>query len=230
MVNASNPIIVGLYGGGNLYRPSAITNNSGTYLVRAYGPGIMNLSPYYDFSGLNNTVVNCPTCLSMDDYQAYISVPGERYLNSGTCSNPATVMTYPITLTSGQAGTTVTGPSITLDDSCSFEGLYGLLTYTGSRGTVGTCRRIFLKTYSDAAYTIPLSPNASTLTNGGNYMIITNVGSGSTGLSPFYAQAFFDANGDNIFDAGDPYVNLGQVTPSSDGLQLNISFGDTNIK
>jgi hypothetical protein len=65
--------------------------------------------------------------------------------------------------------------------------------------------------------------------NGGHYFFVTN-DFFMTGLAPFYIKAYFDANGDGVFDTGDPYVNLGLLTPTTDGLLQNISFGDTNIK
>ncbi|HVZ79694.1 MAG TPA: hypothetical protein VHE12_02705 [bacterium] len=209
--------------------------SSGTYTVGAYGPGTYRLVAYYDLNGLNDFIPP-PTY--------FIPLPGMRYAAAGSCSMPVSADSWPVTVT----GPTTAGPSITFDDSCSYWGVYGTVDYTGSRGSVQSCRRIVLQAYSDAAYSSPLSTNCCTVgnsdfpnlqyensasrvnRNGNYYYFLTNTASAPIGLAPFYLLAYFDSNGDQVFDTGDPYVQLGQVTPNSDGFQLNVTFGDAFIK
>jgi hypothetical protein len=199
----------------------SVTTNSGTYILGAPWPGTFSIYAFYDFRGVMNFYGN----KSWPDFV----VPGNRYTSSGSCVNPVSIMAYPVTVT-GSAGTTVAGPTITIDDSCSFQGFYGTVNYTGNKGTLGVCRLIYIQTYSDSGYTTLAQPIGSVSTNGANYNVITNCYAGGTGLTPVYVKAFFDANGNALFDAGDPYIDLGPVTPTTDGLLLNISFGDDNIK
>ena len=151
-----------------------------------------------------------------------------RYTTTGACTIPATVATYPVTVT-GSAGTTTTGPSLTFDDTCSYWGIFGTAAYTGSRGTLGLCRHVFIAAYSDAAYTTQVYLTGI-ISNGDTYNFVTNDGGINTGLTPLYLRAWFDANGDYVFDTGDPYLNLGSLTPTTNGLLQNISFGDTYIQ
>jgi hypothetical protein len=140
------------------------------------------------------------------------------------------VASYTVTI-SGSAGSTVTGPSLTIDDFCSYEGVYGTLTYTGSRGMVQYCRALHFQTYSDSSFSSALPYTTQYASNNYSYSIVTNDGSpGTTELTPLYIQVWFDANGDGVFDTGDPYTQVGPVTPSTDGLLQNINFGDTYIK
>ncbi len=139
-----------------------------------------------------------------------------------------TVTTYPVTITN-TAGTTLVGPNLTIDDSCSYWGIYGSVIYTGSKGTVQYCRGLRLNAFTDAAYSIPAPYSAGFSSNNGSYFFVTNLNAGGTGLTPLYLRVYFDANGDNLFDTGDPYLELGPVTPTTDGLLQNISFGDTFI-
>ena len=152
-----------------------------------------------------------------------------RYSNGGSCSIPVTVATYPVTIPSA-AGTTLIGPNLTIDDSCSYWGIYGNFTYTGSKGMVQYCRGLRLNTYTDAAYSVPAPYATGSNTSTGSYSFVTNQNAGGTGLTPLYIRVYFDANGDNSFDTGDPYLELGPVTPTTDGLLQNITFGDTFIK
>jgi len=190
-----------------------------TYTLKSSGPGVQNISVYFNFSGVpNDTSYNYV-------YESIVPVPGERYLTSGSCSIPAVALTIPVTFTAG----TTAGPTITLDDSCSFWGIYGTVNYTGIKGTVQYCRNLYINTYLDAGYTSLQQPSAVAITNGGSYEMVTNIGSGATGLTPLYLKAWFDVNGNHVFDTGDPYIELGQFTPTTDGLLENITFGDTFI-
>jgi hypothetical protein len=200
--------------------------SSGTYTVGVAGPGVYQLSAYYDYNSPGGGLYYCPTC---NFAWSVIPVPGMRYTNSGSCSNPVTVVSYAVTV-SGAAGTTTIGPNLSFDNTCSYWGIYGTLSYTGNKGTVQICRGISLCTYLDAAYSIPAPYSTGFTTSSGYYSFVTNLSPGATGLSPLYLRAYFDANGDNVFDTGDPYVDLGSVTPTTDGLLQNISFGDTFIK
>jgi|SRR5579859_82102 len=178
-----------------------------------------NLSAFYDLNGLVGTSYGIPIIFH---------VPGLRYTNSGTCSNPATVASYAVSFVCS-AGSTAAGPIISFDDTCSYWGIFGTATYTGTRGTVGICRNIFIKIYSDSSYSTLLQQTQISQ-NGATYYFVTNDGSNTSGLSTVYMQAYYDANGNWSFDTGDPYLNLGPVTPTTDGLLQNISFGDASIK
>ena len=152
-----------------------------------------------------------------------------RYFTQGSCANPASPASYAMTI-SGSSGTTVVGPSVSFDDTCSYWGVYGNASYNGGRGTVGFCRMIHVLTYSDSGYTVPLPATSAVDKNGTLYYFVTNDGVNQTGLTPLYVRAYFDADGSYTFNAGDPYVDLGQVTPTTDGLDLDITFGDGSIK
>ncbi len=221
-VNFANSIVVGFYNGGQLSGTQIIGTSNGTYTVGSIYPSSGNLVAFYNFNGLVNYVDA--------NYQTYyVPVPGERYTNGGPCGNPAVPISYSVTF-SGAAGTTTVGPTITLNDTCSYWGIYGNVNYTGSKGAVQYCRRIYINSFSDSGYSAALTPGGGTLKNNSPYYILTNSGTSTTGLSPLYLQAWYDANGDYAFDTGDPYLNLGQNTPTTDGLLLNINFGDTTIK
>ena len=191
-------------------------SNTGTYNLGTNWTGISGVHAYFDLNGLCN-------------YWAPSPVPGMRYTSTGVCSNPVIVYNYPVTLT-GPIGTTVVGPSVTLDDSCSFSGVYGTVNYTGSLGTVGLCRRIYVQAFSDPGYSVSLPESAVVSQNNVPYNFVTNYITGQSGLSPIYVRAFFDVDGNGVLSSGDPYSNLGQVSPTSDGLLLNINFADSNIR
>jgi hypothetical protein len=94
---------------------------------------------------------------------------------------------------------------------------------------VGLCRPVYIQACSDAAYTTQVYLTRVNA-NGNTYYFVTNDGGNNTGLTPLYLRAYFDANGDYVLDTGDPYLDLGQLTPTTDGLLQNITFGDTYIK
>jgi len=195
---------------------NCFSSNTGTYNLGTNWAGITGVYAYFDLNGLCNVLAPSP-------------VPGMRYTSTGVCSNPVVVYDYPVTL-SGPIGTTVVGPAVTLDDSCSYSGVYGTVNYTGSLGTVGLCRRIYIQAFSDAGYSVSLPENAVVSQNNVPYNFVSNYTTGQSGLSPIYVQAFFDVDGNGILSSGDPYLNLGQVSPTSDGLLLNINFADSNIR
>jgi hypothetical protein len=218
VVDSNHPLFAGLVGGSGLieYYGSGVTG--GTYVLKSQSPGTATMAAYYDFNGLANNSTNYVT-------ELIYPVPGERYTSTGSCSNPVAINSFPVTFVSGSSA----GPSITIDDSCSYWGVYGTASYTGHRGTVQYCRLVNISAYADPAYGT-LVQSTSVMANGAAYFMVTNAGSNTTGLTPLYVRAWFDANGDYAFDAGDPYLDLGQVTPTTNGLLENISFDDTNIK
>ena len=198
---------------------------STTYVLGSTTLGTYNLGAFYDLNGLTPFFVT-----TWNGYPLHFPhVPGMRYTSSGSCATPVSITTQPVVI-SGAAGTTTTGPSLTFDNTCSYWGIYGTATYTGTRGTLGLCRQIYIQTFSDAAYSSPLQYTFQIWQNGGHYYIVTNDDLNATGLTPLYVRVFFDANGDGVLNTGDPYLNLGQLTPTANGLLENISFGDTNIK
>lgn len=214
---------IAVSGGAKVY----LFPSSGTYTVGVLGPGVYQLSAYFDYQSPGGGLYYCPTCQFP---WSVIPVPGMRYTNSGSCSNPVTVASFPVTV-SGAAGTTVAGPNLSFDDTCSYWGIYGILSYTGTKGPVRFCRGMILQTFTDAAYTVPAPysvGSSGSPTVGINF--VTNEGPGGTGLAPLYLRAFYDANGSGIFDTGDPYLEMGPVTPTTDGVLQNVTFDDTYIK
>ncbi len=198
--------------------------SGGTYTLGSRYIPVLYVSAYYDLNGLNNVYPNYGF-----SYLYLPHVPGMRYTTQGSCSNPASPASYAVTI-SGSLGATVVGPNLSFDDTCSYWGIYGNATYNGARGTVGLCRMIHILTYSDAAYSVPLSAGSTVDQNGTLYYFVTNDGANQTGLTPLYIRVYFDADGSHTFTAGDPYVDLGLVTPTTDGLDFNITFDDTFIK
>jgi len=197
--------------------------DSGTYTVGVYFPGVHNLTLLSDTNDLG--------LLKITPYVGYNfqPVPGIRYISLGACSIPVTTQTYPVTV-SGAAGTTFAGPTLTLDDSCSYEGVYGTITYSGSKSTMGLCRRLNVDVYSDPGYTTLLPYSQSFYLNASAYNFVTNLASGMTGLAPVYIRAWYDADGSNSFSTGDPYLQVGPVSPTDNGTHQNLSFGDTYVK
>jgi hypothetical protein len=193
--------------------PDLIPAPGGTYDLEGGSPGNSQLWVYLDYNGLWN----------ITGYQ--VPLPGMRYYHGPTCSNPAA----PVSILVDIPGGTTAGPSITMDDTCSFWGIYGTVTYTGIMTQVENCRQVHVQAYSDAAYTTPMAYSFSSKINGAFYYFVTNYGSNTTGLTPFYLRAYEDLETHNTITAGDPYVDLGEVTPTTNGLQMNISFGDANI-
>ena len=212
-VNGSHPILIGIPPA--LY--SVYTTSSGTYSFAAYGPGVHSLSIYYNSRGVT------------DPYNRNLQiVPGMRYLSNGSCSFPVSVLTYSVTVTAGVSP--ATGPSLTLDDSCSYEGVYGNIQYNGTKGAPGLCRRLNIQVYSDSTHTNLLSYFLSFYKNGDPYHFLTNFISSQTGLAPVYLRAWYDADGSNTFNTGDPYLEIGPVSPSDNGTLQNLTFDDTNVK
>jgi hypothetical protein len=201
---------------------------SGNYSIGARNPWTDYISAYYDLNGLNAYFETY-----WEFYPLHFArVPGMRYTGTGGCGNPASVTTTSVVVT-GPMGTTITGPTLTFDDTCGYWGIYGTVTYTGTAAPSGLCRQIYINAYSNSSYTAPVQYTFQTANNGAHYYFTTNdtlVNPSPTGLATLYLQAYYDANGDGVFDTGDPYIDLGAVTPTTNGLLENISFDDTYIK
>ena len=202
-----------------------VANTNGPYYLGLAGyftlPRTISVQAYYDTNGLTSTTPN--------HYLGFGHVPGMRYTTSGSCANPASPAYTAVTVPLGTTpGTTVVGPAVALDDTCSYWGIYGTVTYTGSLGIVQDCQEVYVQFYSDAGYTAQVQSQGY-FPNGSAYYVTTNDYI-TTGLAPLYARAFYDRAGTGALGAGDPYVNLGALTPTTDGLQENISFGDATIK
>ena len=220
VVDSTHQLLVGLSGASGLsdyYYRSGVT--SGTYTLQSAATGIGTIAAYYNYNGLGNNNFSYGT-------ENFYPVPGERYTGSGSYTSPAVIVTYPVTFVAGSSA----GPNITIDDSSSFSGFYGTATYTGKRGTVQYCRPIHISTYSDPGYSSLLQPGATVQLNGAAYSVVTNTGTNPTGLTAIYVRAWFDVNGNYNFGTGDPYMDLGLLTPSANGLVQNITFNDTYVK
>ena len=221
-VDTDHYLVVGLLAPPDqLFAGTVITTNGGTYNLGTAGPGTYSISAYYVFNG----------CISDPNspFGAVCSSTGNRYASTGACSSPVTFLSYSVTVI-GSAGTTTTGPSITIDGTCGFSGIYGAVNYTGSKGMVNSCRTIQVQTFTDAAYSSPAPYSSTYTTKSGVYDFVTNTGNSPTGLTPLYILAWFDANGDGVFDTGDPYIQIGPVTPTTDGVLQDIVFGDAYVK
>jgi hypothetical protein len=132
----------------------------------------------------------------------------------GSCSTGL----IPINVTSNTSGI-----GVTFDDSCGqYYGESGGVTYTGSLGTVSSSKPIVLRGYSDSGYTAMTGEDEITCND------TTYSEPATAGTSAKYYQAFVDLNGDETLDPGDPYINMGQFTPSTT-LTIPINFGDNNI-
>ena len=107
----------------------------------------------------------------------------------------------------------------------------GTATYTGGMngGVVDGQHAIWVEAYNDAILTDLYSDNPA-LMNGANYRMVTYA-------STYYLLAWFDADGDEIFDVGEPYtIHSGKSDPPADPVvvngtvALNITFDDTFIR
>lgn len=149
---------------------------------------------------------------------------GQRYiLNPNTC-NILTVQ--PVTVVGSQSVT------LTIDGSCVFEGIYGNIQYTGSKGPVDECRRIYVGAYTDSSYTNYIDMGDSLAQNNTRYDLpIGLIGYGNGSI--VYVRVFYDADANfsccpPVLSSGDPYVNLGMVTVGSSN-PLTIIFNDSNL-
>ena len=224
-VDVNHPLYVG-FGEPTMYQPGGFCtlNISGNYSLGTRHSGTFSIGAYYDKNSLTKYFLTYWQGYPL----AFPYVPGMRYASFGGCDN----LVSPVTI-AGSMGSTTIGPNLIFDDSCSYWGIYGTVTYIGARGTVGICRKIYINAYLDSSYTDPANYTFHNYQNGNHYYFVTNDNYshwGPTGLSPLYIRAYFDTNGNGSFDSGDSYVELGPMTPTTDGLLLNISFGDTYIK
>ena len=218
-------LYVGLYFGDEKlgYHYTHYGSNSGPYTIGAPSSGTYYLVAYYNYQGL-------PNAGPFSSY--FLPAPGERYTSTGPCQNPAEPTTYAVAFAPG----TFSGPNITIDDTCAYTGFYGAVTYTGNKARPGACRTINVDVYTDAGYTTRQQAGVLVKENGGQYQVVTNTNTNPagqacvpTGLSPVYVRFWYDADGNHTFNAGDPHLDYGMVSPTSDGLTLDISFGDTYI-
>lgn len=177
------------------------TNNSAfSFPVSAAGTYYLSLSV---------GTVNIPSCQQNQITQG--AVLGVY----GSCTTGLT----PITVTGNTTGIGVTFG----DSSCDkYVGESGGVTYTGSLAPISSSNPIVLRSYSDTSYTSMVGEDKITCNN------TTYSEPATTGTPAEYLQAFVDLNGDETLDPGDPYINLGQYTPSA-ALNIPVSFGDNNI-
>jgi hypothetical protein len=211
-VSAAHPLRLYSYNGLGHY--TLVNTNGGPYTIGASytGPGYLRAYYYYtDYVDFYNV-----------GYGSYSAMPGDRYYGAGPCPGPAAPASFAVTFTTGISP----GPDIVIDDSCTFAGFYGTLSYTGNKSEVGICRQLGMEVYTDAGYTT-LFQRTYVRNSGGKYKVITNTV--TSGLEPFYLRVWYDANGDTAFDAGDPYLDYGMITPTSDGRVRDISLDDSFV-
>ena len=119
------------------------------------------------------------------------------------------------------AGATV---SLNIDSSCQIFGLYGTLTYTG-----GGSGNILVQLFADAACTQELDDGSSSGSGPSfNYVVFPDMNGGTwlNASSAVYLRAFYDANGNGSYDAGETVKVIGPINtytyPSSSGPNITL--------
>jgi len=195
-------------------------SSMGNYVLGVLpGGGVFNLRARLDLKGSVAYIPPEDVAPGRIRY-GFPSFVGERF----SCT------AIPVTVTASSP-VTLAGPQLTLDDSCGFTGVYGAINYTGSIGTVQLCRKVHLQAFLDAAFTTQVR-SASSWRKPMTYNFVTNdpLISPQSGTAPLYLRAWYDANGNYLFDTGDPYFETGPVAIPGDGTQQDISFGDLFIR
>jgi hypothetical protein len=127
----------------------------------------------------------------------------------------------------------VPGPALALHlGDTLVAGISGTATYTGTKGSVNNISRIRVHAYADASLTNFTSMEGRTKVNGGRYDVVAP---GSS--SPLYLKAFLDLNGNDVYDAGEPFqIYNHKGAPPADGVvpgphqtSINFTFGDENV-
>lgn len=209
-VGINHPLFLGLsqsssFAGPN-YSQGAVTVNGAGYNLASPGTGSVYLSYYFyaatgvtceDLSGM---LVTGPIKHQGDPYQSY----------NANCSLPVD----PIPGTSPQT------INLSFGDSCRMPGISGMVNYTGSLGSVSAGHDLHVRLYTDSSYSA-LAVDQGLTCNNTHY----NVGLNGGGISQ-YLQAYYDADGSGDLSAGDPSINVGQVTLSTTA-NADIQFGDT---
>jgi hypothetical protein len=119
----------------------------------------------------------------------------------------------------------LTGTNFSFNDTVGqIPGISGGVTYLGSKGTVSTAHPIVILCYANPGYT--------TLDGSGDQTSITCNNTTYSCHIPSNPSddilAFYDLTGTGLPASGDPYIELGQITPTTT-LTQNISFDDTNL-
>ncbi len=136
----------------------------------------------------------------------------------------------PIDLLTVNGATTISQQTLSDSDRLNgFTGNTNTATYNGSQGTVDSTHPILVELYNDAALT-DMYTSSDVTTNGAEYRSITYA-------STYYIRAWFDVDGSDTFDVGEPFViyDGGSGTDSVSGAGIavsgtatqNISFDDT---
>ena len=120
------------------------------------------------------------------------------------------------------------GLSLQFNDDVMVPGISGLATYTGSLGTVSDTDRIRVDAFSDPDLANPTGEEGKVRINGGRYDILI------FDHTPRYLCAYFDANGNQQLDAGEPFqiyntkttAPADPVAPSTTQTHVSFYFGD----
>ncbi len=125
--------------------------------------------------------------------------------------------------------------SLTFDDTGQASGVAGTVTYTGTLGQVSGGQPLVIERFLDPDLTVQPNDGFKSSTtvgsNNGSYGLVilnTNVD---------YLRAFFDLNGNNELDPGEPFeIYNGKGAPPGDAVvpsptqtNINFNFGDENV-
>jgi hypothetical protein len=189
----------------------AVGTNGGSYSLSVPSAG-----NYYVLAFVGT--VNTPPCQSVNlsDYLLDVLTQGAvggAYAGSSTGGSSTTAINV--------TGAT-TGINYSFNDSTLGQqnGVSGGVTYTGSKGSVSGAHPIIIQQYSDPGYSNLYSLPVAVNCNNTTYSF--------QATSANYFLAFYDLQGNGIFSAGDPYEELGTLTPSL-SLVVPVNFGDTNL-
>jgi hypothetical protein len=185
---------------------AAITANDGSYSISVPSAGT-----YYIVAGVG--VVNTPACQALNTACALYNILTQGAVVGAYGGSSSTA----INVTGAS-----TGIGFSFNDSTIGQepGAAGGVTYTGSKGSVSSTHPIVIQEYNDADYTTPDSLPREISCNNTTYSYQLSSGD--------YYLAFYDLAGNGIFSAGDPYEELGTLTPSNT-LVVPIDFGDANL-
>jgi hypothetical protein len=184
---------------GGAWFGNPVSANSGPFTIVVPSAGSYGLFAFVDLS-------NAPAC------QIPNLTQGAVFTNYGG-SSPATVAV------SGNS----TGINFSFNDTAGqITGISGGVTYSGGLGTVSSTHPIGILCYQDSGYTTLDGSGDPTYITCNNTTYSCHIPSNPSD----YILAFYDLAGTGFIAAGDPYIKLGQITPTTTLIQ-NITFGDT---
>jgi len=210
-VSSGDPIVVLCSNSSNLGVTQYVAYSTINSAIGSYNLAVPSPGNYYVIAFVGTS--NPPQCQDFNLSCIGVNVSTQGALEGAYGGGSLT----PINVTGGS-----TGINFSFDDTNQETGVSGGVTYTGSLGGVSNTHPIVILDYSDPGYTQPDEEGGPREIDCNSTTYSYHVPSGD------YYLAFYDLQGNGTLSSGDPYVELGAITPSTTATQ-NILFGDSNL-